>query len=228
MKIYETMICENIKSVLSNIPQNVTLVAVSKTHSTGSIIYAYNTGIKDFGESRVQELTSKQPHLPSDIRWHLIGHLQRNKVKFIAPFIHLIHSIDSESLLNEIQKEALKNNRIISVLLEVHIAKEEAKFGFSPDEVYHFFKLFKNKEYNNVCFKGLMGMATYTSDVNLIKNEFQTINDLFQQIKTDFGKSLPNFNELSIGMSSDYKLAIECGSTMVRIGSLIFDEKHEK
>jgi len=220
------MISENLKSLLLEIPENVTLIAVTKTHPVETILEVYKYGIRNFGESRVQELISKQPLLPPDIRWNMIGHLQKNKVKYIAPFIHLIHSIDSESLLEVVQKEAVKNNRIISVLLQVYIAKEEEKFGFSPEEVYQFFKNYRHKKYNHINFKGLMGMATYTEDVNIIKSEFNLISDLFQNIKTDFSNSCPDFKELSIGMSSDYKYAIEYGSTMVRIGSLIFGERY--
>ena len=220
------MISENIKLIQSELPSNITLVAVSKTHTVESICEAYNAGIRDFGESKVQELTLKQPQLFPDIRWHMIGHLQRNKVKHIAPFIYLIHSIDSENILKEVQKEAIKNSRTISVLLEVHIAREEEKFGFSPDEIYQFFESSENKEYSNICFIGLMAMASFTDDVELVKSEFRTVSDLFRRIKTNFDNALPNFKELSIGMSSDYKYAIECNSTMIRIGSSIFGERH--
>jgi hypothetical protein len=209
-------------------PQNVTLVAVSKTHSVESILEAYNAGIRDFAENKVQELISKQPLLPQDIRWHMIGHLQRNKVKYIAPFIHLIQSVDSEKLMAELQKEASKIDRQISVLLEVHIAQEEEKFGFDAGEVFDFFTHSKNKQYPNLVFHGLMGMATFTENEDQIKNEFSMLKSIFTQIKERFGDDLPHFKELSMGMSSDFLLAIEHGSTIVRVGSSIFGERHYK
>ncbi|HOG19616.1 MAG TPA: YggS family pyridoxal phosphate-dependent enzyme [Salinivirgaceae bacterium] len=219
------MIKQNIQAILSQLPEQVTLIAVSKTHSADTILEAYNAGIKDFAENKVQELIVKQPLLPTDIQWHMIGHLQRNKVKHIIPFVHLIHSVDSERLLNQIQKEAAKENKTISILLQVHIAQEEHKFGFSADEIKDFFEQSKSKNYPNVSIKGLMGMSTYTDDESIVKKEFDTLKNLFDLIKLKYGDQLPNFKELSMGMSSDFLLAIKRGSTMVRVGSSIFGER---
>ncbi len=204
----------------------MTLVAVSKTHSVENIMEAYNAGIRDFAENKVQELVTKQPVLPQDIRWHMIGHLQRNKVKYIAPFVHLIHSVDSEKLMVELQKEAAKIDRQIAVLLEVHIAQEEEKFGFDTTEIIDFFAHAKNKQYPNLVFQGLMGMATFTDSESQIENEFSVLNKIYTKIRENFGNELPHFKELSMGMSSDYLLAIKHGSTMVRVGSSIFGERH--
>jgi hypothetical protein len=220
------MIKQNIDIIRSQIPSGVTLVAVSKTHSVEDILEAYNAGIRDFAENKVQELLAKQPVLPSDIRWHMIGHLQRNKVKYIAPFIHLIHSVDSEKLLAELQKEAVKAKRQIPVLFEVHIAKEEEKFGFDAHEMLDFFNQSKNKLYPNIVFKGLMGMATFTDDEQQISQEFEMLQNLFKQIIHNHGSNLPHFNELSMGMSSDFLIAMKHGSTLVRIGSSIFGERY--
>jgi len=219
------MIKQNIQTILSQLPGHVTLVAVSKTHSVEMIFEAYNAGIKDFAENKVQELIAKQPLLPADIRWHMIGHLQRNKVKYLIPFVHLIHSVDSERLLNQIQKEAAKANKTISILLQVHIAQEEHKFGFSTEEIKIFFEQSKNINSPNVSIKGLMGMSTYTDDESVVKKEFDTLKSLFDLIKLKHGDQLPDFKELSMGMSSDFLLAIKRGSTMVRVGSSIFGER---
>lgn len=220
-----TMIRENIQSIYYNIPQEVTVVAVSKNHPIEAIMEAYNAGIRDFGENKVQEMVLKQAQLPPDIRWHMIGHLQRNKVKYVIPFVHLIQSADSENILKEIQKEAVKNNRKVDVLLEIHIAIEEAKYGFNADEAYAFFKNEKHKNFDYLNFKGLMGMASFTENKDIIKNEFQSLHKLYEKIKNEFSFSLPCFSELSMGMSSDYILAIESGATKVRIGSSIFGER---
>ncbi len=219
------MIKQNIQTILSQLPEHVTLIAVSKTHSTDTILEAYNTGLRDFAENKVQELTAKQPLLPADIRWHMIGHLQRNKVKYLIPFVHLIHSVDSERLLNQIQNEATKANKTISVLLQVHIAQEDHKFGFNSEEIKEFFEQLKNKNYPNVSIKGLMGMSTFTDDESIVKKEFDTLKDLFDLIKLNHGDQLPDFKELSMGMSSDFLLAVKRGSTMVRVGSSIFGER---
>ncbi|MGI6479625.1 MAG: YggS family pyridoxal phosphate-dependent enzyme [Salinivirgaceae bacterium] len=219
------MIKQNIQTILSQLPEHVTLIAVSKTHSTDTILEAYNAGLRDFAENKVQELTAKQPLLPADIRWHMIGHLQRNKVKYLIPFVHLIHSVDSERLLNQIQNEATKANKTISVLLQVHIAQEDHKFGFNSEEIKEFFEQLKNKNYPNVSIKGLMGMSTFTDDESIVKKEFDTLKDLFDLIKLNHGDQLPDFKELSMGMSSDFLLAVKRGSTMVRVGSSIFGER---
>ncbi|MDD4747070.1 MAG: YggS family pyridoxal phosphate-dependent enzyme [Salinivirgaceae bacterium] len=216
------MIQTNLKEIQSQIPQNVDLVAVTKTHPIESLQEVYNLGVRDFGESKVQELVAKQPQLPSDIRWHMIGHLQRNKIKYIAPFVHLIHSVDSVKVLNEIQKEAKKNERKITILFEIFIAMEAAKFGFTIEEAAAFFDQKQHLQYPNITFGGLMGMATYTDDKDIIKKEFKSLESLFRKIKESHKTELPDFNNLSMGMSSDFPTAIECGSTMVRVGSSIF------
>lgn len=203
---------------------NATLVAVSKTKPVEVIQELYHLGQRDFGENYVQELTGKQPELPSDIRWHFIGHLQSNKVKYIAPFVHLIQSIDSLKLLQEVNKQAQKNNRIIHVLLQVHIALEETKFGFDEQELLQTDWKQTLKELPNICLHGLMGMASFTTDEAVVRNEFKNLKrifDLFAQ------RHLPaaTLQVLSMGMSGDYQLAVEEGSNMVRIGSLIFGSR---
>ena len=196
---------------------NITLVAVSKTKPVEDILELYNLGHRDFGENYVQELTKKAEQLPNDIRWHFIGHLQSNKVKSIVSFIYLIHGIDSLKLLTEIDKQAEKNNRIIDCLLQVHIAQEERKFGFDEAELFGL----DLKQFPNVRIKGLMGMASLTDDINKIRIEFKTLKILFEKLKTQN----PELSILSTGMSADYKIAIEEGSNMVRIGSLLFGER---
>ena len=207
-------ITNNINQLKTSIPETITLVAVSKTKPTQDILQAYNSGHKDFGENKVQELVKKHENLPKDIKWHMIGHLQSNKVKYIAPFINLIHGVDSIKLLKEINKRAKQNNRNIDCLLQVHIAEESTKFGFLSDEIDR--TLTNAKDFENINIKGLMGMATFTKNTTQVEKEFSLINDLFNKIKNE------NINTLSIGMSTDYKLAIRNGSTMVRIGSAIF------
>lgn len=206
------------------IPSNVTLVAVSKFHPASSILSLYNAGCRDFGESRVQELLEKKKELPSDIRWHFIGHLQTNKVKELVPFVHLIHSVDSVRLLSEINKEAVKQQIVVDCLLQVHIAKEETKFGFSPVELETQASQFVSK-FPNVKIRGVMAMASNTDDEKVINSEFASVNSVFRSLKT-----LPNitsgFDILSSGMSGDYKFAIANGSSMVRIGSLLFGERN--
>ena len=198
----------------------VDLIAVSKTKPNQDIIDLYEIGQRDFGENYVQELVDKAASLPTDIHWHFIGHLQSNKVKFIAPFVHLIHGVDSEKLLQEINKQALKNNRVIDVLLQVHIATEETKFGFDASSLMEFIQSNRLIQYQNILVKGLMGMASFTEDMNKVKTEFASLSQLFQQVKTILPAN--TFQTLSMGMSSDYALAIQQGSTMVRIGSLLF------
>lgn len=219
-------IAENIEK-LRNIQEdeNVTLVAVSKTKPVEYILEAYGAGLKDFGENKAQELAEKFELLPKDIHWHMIGHLQRNKVKYIAPFVHLIHSVDSMRLLQEIEKQGSKTGSIISCLLQVHIAREETKFGLSEEELE---ALLQSKEFagmTHVKIKGLMGMATNTEDIERVRNEFRYLRTLFEKVKSNY--SLPNteIDTLSMGMSSDYFIAIEEGSTMVRIGSAIFGQR---
>lgn len=210
--------------------KNVSLVAVSKTKPIEDIIELYDLGQRDFGENYVQELTEKQAQLPEDIRWHFIGHLQTNKVKFIAPFVQLIHAVDSLKLLKEINKQAEKNSRVINCLLQAHIAQEETKFGFDKEELEDLIKMNSNtlKALKNIKIVGLMGMASLTEDMNKVKNEFSYLKSLFDQIKKNPGIQNFEFLILSMGMTSDYKVAVENGSTMVRIGSLIFGERDKK
>ncbi len=219
------MIAENIKEIQSNLPENVTLVAVSKTKPVEDLQEAYNAGQRIFGENKVQEMTSKYEVLPKDIQWHLIGHLQTNKVKYIAPYVSLIHSIDSEKLLREVNKEAKKNNRIISCLLQFHIAEEETKFGFSFDEAKELIESEAFLNFQNIQIVGIMGMASFTENEQQIRNEFQTLHDYFQVLKSHYFKFNPDFKEISMGMSGDYKIAIEHGSTMIRVGSTIFGHR---
>lgn len=215
----------NLNSIKDQLPINCKLIVVTKTHSVESIKEAYDAGHRIFGENKVQEVVPKADLLPKDIAWHLIGHLQTNKVKYIAPFVSLIHSVDSFKLLEEIDKQGQKNGRIINCLLQVHIAKEESKFGFSEDEIINLFSLPAIQNFKNVNIKGLMGMATFTDREEQIRNEFKGLKIFFDKLKT---LSLPSFvqlEELSMGMSSDYRIAIEEGSTMVRIGSAIFGQR---
>ena len=207
-----------LKLLTSSIPSNVTLVAVSKKKPNNDILSAYHAGQRIFGENKVQEIQEKQKALPPDIQWHMIGHLQTNKVKHIAPFISLIHSVDSLKLLQEINKRAKQNNRIIDCLLQVHIAKENTKFGFKIEEINKTIE--EAKELKNITIKGLMAMATFTDEIKQINKEFISIHNLFKKIKTK------KLNTLSIGMSSDYQLAINNGSNMIRLGSAIFGNRN--
>lgn len=210
----------------SMVPDNVKIVAVSKTKPESDIMGLYGRGHKIFGENKVQELTRKQSNLPDDIEWHMIGHLQRNKVKYIAPFVHMIHAVDSTRLLREINKEAQKNERIISCLCQVHIAREETKFGFSEDELIDFLKSGEHFLLKNVNICGLMGMATFTKNERIVRGEFKRLAMLFEEVKASFFKDFKAFAELSMGMSNDYHIAIEEGSTIIRIGSIIFGERN--
>lgn len=203
------------------------LVAVSKTHPAEAIKDIYDQGILDFGENKVQELLEKQPLLPQDIRWHLIGHLQSNKVKYIAPFVHMIHSADSAKLINTIHEQALKNGRVINILLQVHIASESTKFGFSKEELMSFLAEGQWKSMQGIQIRGLMGMATFTEDEDQIKTEFRGLKLLFEEIRQQFfiSEGIKNFDTLSMGMSGDYMIALEEGSNMIRVGSLIFGNR---
>jgi PLP dependent protein len=201
------------------------LVAVSKTKSVEEILEAYNAGVRSFGENKVQELLEKYPLLPTDIEWHMIGHLQRNKVKYIVPFIHLIQSVDSLRLLNEINKEGSKNNRIINCLLQMHIAEEESKFGFSEQELMELLNSEELKDLNNISITGLMGMATFTENEKQIRKEFSYLKNLFERVKDKFHLPNVSFTEISMGMSGDYQIAMEEGSTMIRVGSSIFGSR---
>jgi pyridoxal phosphate enzyme (YggS family) len=208
--------------------KNVKLIAVSKTKSDAEILEAYNLGQRAFGENKVQEMLDKYEILPKDIEWHMIGNLQTNKVKYIAPFVHLIQSVDSLKLAIEINKQAEKNNRVIDVLLEVFIAAETTKHGFSEEELIEYLEIdtFKNLKYIRIV--GLMGMATYSQNKVLIKNEFGNLKSLFEQLKNTYFKDNAAFKEISMGMSGDYEIAIEKGSTMIRVGSAIFGERERK
>ena len=210
----------NLRSIIDNIPKKVTLVAVSKTKPMELIKNAYDCGQRDFGENKVQELVNKFELLPKDIKWHMIGHLQRNKVKYIAPFVYLIHSVDSVRLLNEINEQAEKNNKTISVLLQIDISDDNTKFGFSFNEIDTLLNSDLINELNNVKIEGLMGMASFTLNEETIKNQFTSLKNLYHSYK----KKL-NFKILSMGMSGDYKIAIECGSNLIRLGSSIFGKR---
>lgn len=211
---------ENYKQIKSRLPENVQLVAVSKTHPVSAIQEVYDLGQKVFGENKVQELAEKQPLLPKDIQWHLIGHLQTNKVKYIAEFIDTVQSVDSEKLLNEINKEAAKYNRKIKVLLQVKIAEEESKFGLEISDAESLFEKFINGEFSNIEITGLMGMATFTDDENQIRKEFLVLKNLFNKLSL-----IHKLETLSMGMSDDFPIAIECGANSVRVGSAIFGKR---
>ncbi|MEG1617005.1 MAG: YggS family pyridoxal phosphate-dependent enzyme [Bacteroidales bacterium] len=221
-----TVIQENLQEIKKSIPSGVELVAVSKFHPVNELQQAYDAGQRVFGESKVQELVQKQEAMPKDIRWHFIGHLQTNKVKYITPFIDMIHSVDSLRLLNEINKEAFKANRVVDVLLQIHIATEQTKFGFSPKECLDMLRTHTLDEWKNIRIRGVMGMATFTDDTSQIRKEFQQLTTLFKELKSELFAHSPYFNELSFGMSDDYLIAIEEGSTLVRIGSSIFGARN--
>ena len=218
-------LADNLAEILKSIPKHVTLVAVSKTKPIENIQNLYDVGQRIFGENRVQELEEKHQALPKDIQWHLIGHLQRNKVKYIAPFVALIHSIDSERLLDEVNIQAKKNNRKIKVLLQFHIAQEETKFGFDIEEINELFTSRSPKTFDSIEFCGVMGMASFSDDENQVRKEFKNLKLIFNQLKSTYFSNLSSFSEISMGMSGDYKLAIEEGSTMVRVGSSLFGSR---
>ena len=214
------------KEILQELHGKATLVAVSKTKPIEDIKALYDLGQRDFGENYVQELTEKYEALPKDIHWHFIGHLQSNKVKYIAPFVYLIHGVDSFSLLKEINKQAFKNNSTINCLLQVHIAREETKFGLSSHELHEMIQLIRKEEnLNNVCVKGLMGMASFSTNMDLVRSEFSYLKNLFDANAQPPTSNL-QLSTLSMGMSSDYKIALEEGSNMVRIGSLVLGERN--
>lgn len=215
-------IAENLHQVLSTLPQKVTLVAVSKTKPEEDLQAAYDAGQRIFGENKIQEMTRKQEALPKDIEWHMIGHVQSNKVKYMAPYVSLIHGVDREKLLKEINKQAIKNNRVIDCLLQMHIAKEETKFGLDAHELSQIIENAQAGAYPNVRLLGLMGMATFTSDQNQIRTEFARLKQYFDTA----ANQLEHCSVLSMGMSGDYPIAIEEGSTMIRVGSKIFGERN--
>lgn len=218
------MIIENLKTIKASVPSSVKLVAVSKTKPVEDIREAYNTGHRDFGENKVQELLDKAEKLPGDIRWHMIGHLQSNKVKYIAPFVSLIHSVDKKKLLKIINKEAEKAERVIPCLLQFYIAEEETKFGLFYEEAQEMLQDLNN--YPNVSIDGVMGMATFTNDMEQVRKEFQNLKSIFNRLKTEFFTANENFREISMGMSEDYRVAVEEGSTIIRVGSAIFGERN--
>ena len=209
---------ENLLQIKQSLPASVTLVAVSKTKPVADLMQAYEAGQRIFGENKIQEMVEKYEQMPKDIAWHMIGHVQTNKVKFMVPFVSLIHGVDSLKLLEEINKQALKNNRIIDCLLQIHIAEEETKFGLNEAELIELLQSDTFKNLHNIKVIGLMGMATFTESQSQIRKEFQHLKTIFDQFKIQNS----SFKILSMGMSGDYQLAIECGSTMVRIGSSIF------
>ena len=216
------MVSDKIKSIKKTLPKGIKLIAVSKTKPLEMIQQAMESGHLDYGENKVQEMVNKHESLPKNIRWHMIGHLQRNKVKYIAPFVHLIHGVDSKKLLDEINKQGSKNKKIINCLLQFHIASESTKFGFSIEEIK---KLIDSKQYlnwGNVNVQGVMGMATFTNDKKQVKAEFGLLKEYFEELKPIFGE---NFKTLSMGMSGDYLEAISKGSNMIRIGSDIFGKR---
>ncbi|MBA6151154.1 YggS family pyridoxal phosphate-dependent enzyme [Gelidibacter maritimus] len=216
---------ENLKHIKSELPEHVTLVAVTKTKSIDEIMEAYNTGHRVFGENKIQEMVEKEAQLPKDIEWHMIGNVQRNKVKHMAPFVSLIHGVDSLRLLREIDKQAKRNDRTINCLLQIKIAEEDSKFGMSSKEAQEILQSSEFSELKNVCIIGVMGMATFTDDEGQIEQEFKNLKTSFDELK-----ALPtencNLKTISMGMSGDYELAITCGSNMIRVGSRIFGERN--
>jgi len=213
-------IAKNIIELKNSLPKTVTLIAVSKTKPQSDLIEAYEAGQRDFGENKIQEMSEKWEHLPKDIHWHMIGHVQTNKVKYMAPFVHLIHAVDSLKLLKEIQKQALKNKRTIGCLIQIRIAQEETKFGLPAEELSSLVEA--AKQFPNVAIKGLMGMASFTSNQEQVRQEFKNLAEIFSA----FTLVNPESTILSMGMSGDYQMAIEEGSTMIRVGSKIFGERN--
>ena len=219
-------IADQIVRFRESVEPTATLVAVSKTKPNSDLQEAYDAGQRHLGENKIQEMTEKWETLPKDIYWHMIGHTQRNKVKYMAPYVHLIHSVDSPRLAKEVNKQAKKNDRVIDCLLQIHIAEEESKFGFDKTELLDFLESDAFKALEHIQIKGLMGMATFTDDKNQVRKEFKTLKALFEEIKTgDVLADRHDFTELSMGMTGDYEIALEEGSTMVRIGSAIFGSR---
>jgi len=218
----------NLRKIRDEIPSGITLVAVSKTKPNEDIMLAYDQGQRIFGENKVQELMAKQPDLPDDIQWHMIGHLQTNKVKYIAPWVSMIHSVDRLKLLRYINKEAKKNDRKIECLLQFHIAEESTKFGLDPDEAQKILESDEYKAMENVEIRGVMGMATFTDDMVQVQREFNNLNGIFHQLKETFFAGDASFKEISMGMSNDYKIAVKEGATMLRLGSTIFGARNTK
>jgi PLP dependent protein len=219
------MISQSIQELRATLPNQVQLIAVSKTHSPEAILEAYAAGQRDFGENKVQEMVDKYTQLPKDIRWHMIGHLQTNKVKYIAPFVHLIHGVESMKLLQEINKQGNKNQRIIPCLLQFHIAQEQTKFGLTIEEAQEILTSSDFHSMKHISLHGVMGMATFTENAAQIRKEFKALQGNFMALKTAFFETSKEFKEISMGMSDDYPLAIEEGSTLIRVGSKIFGKR---
>jgi pyridoxal phosphate enzyme (YggS family) len=213
---------ENLEKIKAELPESVTLVAVSKTKPVSDLMQAYNAGQRIFGENKIQEMTQKWQSMPQDVQWHMIGHVQRNKVKYMAEYVSLIHGVDSLKLLSEIDKQAKKHNRVIHCLLQIHIAEEETKFGFDEKELFEMVRSSEFQLLKNIKVLGLMGMATFTPDKKQIRKEFKQLKRIFDALKAQ----LPDLQELSMGMSGDFTIALEEGSTMIRIGSSIFGERN--
>jgi pyridoxal phosphate enzyme (YggS family) len=220
------MIKENLNIVKASVPSNVTLIAVSKTKPVSDLQEAYDAGQRIFGENKALEMRDKHQVLPNDIQWHFIGHLQTNKIKYIAPFVTLIHAIDSLSLLEAVNKEAAKNNRVIDCLLQFHIAQEETKFGLDIEEARAMLESESFKNLNNINICGVMGMATFTDNAAQVRDEFKNLKNIFETLKENYFKENDSFKEISMGMSDDYPIAIEEGATMVRVGSKIFGARN--
>ncbi len=222
-QIYKMSIPQNLQSIKSSLPEHVTLVAVSKTKPISDLMEAYNAGQRIFGENKIQEMANKHEDMPKDVEWHMIGHVQSNKVKYMASFVRLIHGVDNLKLLKEINKQALKHNRVIDCLLQIKIASEDSKFGMSSNDAIDMITSESFSELKNIRVVGVMGMATFTSDTNQIEGEFKYLKRTFESLKQIKTES-PNYhlNSISMGMSGDYQLAITCGSTMIRVGSSIF------
>lgn len=216
---------QNLEHIKQSIPQRVTLVAVSKTKPVSDLMEAYNAGQRIFGENKIQEMVEKHQEMPKDIKWHMIGHVQRNKVKYMAEFVDLIHGVDSLKLLKEINKQAKKHDRVIRCLLQIKIAEEDSKFGMSASDAKSILQSEVFKDFNNVTISGVMGMATFTDNKPQIKQEFSRLKSTFEDLK-DIKTTNCNLQTISMGMSGDYPLAIECGSTMIRVGSSIFGERN--
>lgn len=219
-------IAENLTKIITNIPESVKLVAVTKTHPEEVILEAYKTGHKIFGENKAQELQRKHQNLPEDIEWHMIGHLQTNKVKYIIPFVSLIHSVDSLKLLETINKEGEKNNRIVECLFQLKIAAEETKSGFEYNDLINLLRSGILAQMRNVKITGLMGMSTFTDNMDQVQKEFNFLSVCFKKIKEDFFSSDPSFKDISMGMSDDYPVAIKEGATIIRVGSRIFGKRN--
>jgi pyridoxal phosphate enzyme (YggS family) len=218
-------IADNIRSVQAELNGRAKLIAVSKTKPVADIMEAYHAGQKVFGENKVQELCEKYEALPKDIEWHMIGHVQTNKVKYMAPFVYMIHGVDSLKLAAEINKQAMKHNRTVRCLFQIHIAREDTKFGFDPEEIMELAEGGKLPEFPGIIWSGVMGMATFTEDMEQVRAEFRSLKKLFDKLKLTYFSASPEFCEISMGMSGDWRIAVEEGSTMVRIGSAIFGER---